>query len=77
MPIKYQIDLMREVLLDKGQQMIGISPAMERLRREIDLVARSDFSILITGETGVGKELVARAIHSGSARGDLLLLYVN
>jgi anaerobic nitric oxide reductase transcription regulator len=70
-------DLMREVLLDKGQQMIGTSPAMERLRREIDLVARSDFSILITGETGVGKELVARAIHSGSARGDLQLLYVN
>lgn len=36
-----------------------------------------DFSILITGETGVGKELVARAIHAASRRSDLPLLYVN
>ena len=70
-------DLMREVLLDKGKRMLGASKAMDRLRREIDLVARSDFSILITGETGVGKELVARAIHSASQRSDLPLLYVN
>ncbi|MDZ7582194.1 MAG: nitric oxide reductase transcriptional regulator NorR [Deltaproteobacteria bacterium] len=70
-------DLMREVLLDKGKKMLGASKAMDRLRREIDLVARSDFSILITGETGVGKELVARAIHSASHRRDLPLLYVN
>jgi len=70
-------DLMREVLLDKGKKMLGTSKAMDRLRREIDLVARSDFSILITGETGVGKELVARAIHSASQRSDLPLLYVN
>lgn len=70
-------DLMHEVLLDKGKKMLGVSKAMDRLRREIDLVARSDFSILITGETGVGKELVARAIHSASLRSDLPLLYVN
>ncbi|MGA8240555.1 MAG: sigma 54-interacting transcriptional regulator, partial [Desulfobacterales bacterium] len=70
-------DLMHEVLLDKGKKMLGASKAMDRLRREIDLVARSDFSILITGETGVGKELVARAIHSASQRSDLPLLYVN
>jgi anaerobic nitric oxide reductase transcription regulator len=70
-------DLMHEVLLDKGKKMLGASKAMDRLRREIDLVARSDFSILITGETGVGKELVARAIHSASQRSDLPMLYVN
>jgi anaerobic nitric oxide reductase transcription regulator len=70
-------DLMREVLLGKGKKMLGASKSMDRLRREIDLVARSDFSILITGETGVGKELVARAIHSASQRSDLPLLYVN
>ena len=70
-------DLMRDVLLDRGKEMIGTSKAMDQLRREIDLVARSDFSILITGETGVGKELVARAIHSASQRCDLPLLYVN
>ena len=41
---------------------------MQRLRAEIDLVARSDFTVLITGETGVGKELVARALHAASPR---------
>jgi anaerobic nitric oxide reductase transcription regulator len=41
---------------------------MEHLRREIELVARSDFTVLVLGETGVGKELVARAIHSASNR---------
>jgi anaerobic nitric oxide reductase transcription regulator len=50
---------------------------MGRLRREIDLVARSDFSVLISGETGVGKELVARAIHAASTRRDEPLIYVN
>ena len=70
-------DLIREAHLEKGARMIGNSQAMRRLQREIDLVAPSDFSILITGETGVGKELVARAIHAASKRDDQPLLYVN
>jgi anaerobic nitric oxide reductase transcription regulator len=70
-------DLVQEVRRDKGEAMIGRSPALNRLRREIDLVARSDFSVLITGETGVGKELVALAIHAASRRRDQPLLSVN
>ena len=50
---------------------------MAHLRSEIDLVARTDFPVLVTGETGVGKELVVRMLHSTSARADKPLVYVN
>jgi anaerobic nitric oxide reductase transcription regulator len=48
--------------------MIGRSPAMARLRHEIDVVASSELNVLILGETGVGKELIAKAVHGGSPR---------
>ncbi|MDX2171114.1 MAG: nitric oxide reductase transcriptional regulator NorR [Deltaproteobacteria bacterium] len=70
-------DLMRDLELRQGSQLIGVSPAMQRLRSEIELVARSDFTVLITGESGVGKELVARALHAASARREAALIYVN
>jgi len=70
-------DLVRDAHQRGGGELIGTSPAMNRLREEIDLVARSDFAVLITGETGTGKELVARAIHARSARKDAPLIYVN
>ena len=47
----------------------GDSPAMERLRQSVVLYARSQATVLITGETGTGKELVAQAIHSEGPRG--------
>lgn len=64
-------------LRDGGGQLIGTSPAMQRVRQEIDLVAISDFAVLVTGETGVGKELVARSVHHGSPRREEPLIYVN
>jgi len=48
--------------------LIGQSEVMERIKEDIDEVALLDTTILITGETGVGKELVARAIHERSNR---------
>lgn len=48
--------------------MIGHSQAMQRLRDDIAMVASSDLSVLITGETGTGKELVAQALHRQSTR---------
>jgi anaerobic nitric oxide reductase transcription regulator len=64
-------------LRDGGNQIIGTSAPIQRVRDEIELVAPSDFAVLITGETGVGKELVARAIHQSSGRGEQPLIYVN
>jgi anaerobic nitric oxide reductase transcription regulator len=70
-------ELMRDIERQRGAQLIGASGAMQQLNREIALVARSDFTVLITGETGVGKELVARALHAASQRRDAALIYVN
>jgi anaerobic nitric oxide reductase transcription regulator len=57
--------------------LLGTSDAMERLRQEIDLLGRSELNALITGETGVGKELVAHAIHAKSARAAKPIVHVN
>ena len=70
-------DLMRDVLLRRGAELIGATAAMQRLRKDVELVARSDFTVLITGETGVGKELVAREVHAASDRRAEPVLYVN
>lgn len=60
-----------------GSEILGTSPSIERLREEIGLAAPSDLSILIEGETGVGKELVARSIHRKSRRAAQALIHVN
>jgi anaerobic nitric oxide reductase transcription regulator len=70
-------DLLRDFWQRQGGELLGTSPAIERLRTEIGIVAKSSLPVLITGETGVGKELVARAIHAQSDRKDAPLLYVN
>jgi two-component system, NtrC family, response regulator AtoC len=53
---------------ETNAQLIGDSPEMQELRAEIARVAGSDAKVLITGESGVGKELVARAVHHQSLR---------
>ncbi len=53
---------------DGGVQLIGTSPAIERVREMIGLVAVADTTVLVLGESGTGKELVARSIHSRSSR---------
>lgn len=50
------------------QGLIGNHQTMQRLYRSIEIVAKEEYPVLITGETGTGKELVARAIHDLSAR---------
>ncbi len=58
-------------------QMVGRSPALEKVRQAIARVAPTDTTVLITGETGVGKELVARAIHDAGRRADKPMVKVN
>lgn len=57
--------------------LIGDSPAMVRLRETIAQVARADIDVLIEGETGTGKELVAAMLHRGSPRGARPFVAVN
>ncbi|CAM2832300.1 nitric oxide reductase transcriptional regulator NorR [Shewanella amazonensis] len=57
--------------------MVGNAPVMESLRQEILAVAGTDLSVLILGETGTGKELVARAVHQASPRANKALVYLN
>ncbi len=57
--------------------MVGRSPVMEKLRQEVRKVAASDAKVLILGENGTGKELVARAIHEQGALRDFPFVKIN
>ena len=57
-----------ETPVDHGAEIIGDTPAMRELFRVIGRLAQAPLSVLITGETGTGKELVARALHRESPR---------
>jgi formate hydrogenlyase transcriptional activator len=48
------------------EEIIGSSPALRQLLGQVAKVAPTDSTVLITGETGIGKELIARAIHKCS-----------
>ena len=70
----------REGASDPTQEwfgMVGASPAWVEVRKVIEKAAASPFSVLISGETGTGKELVARAIHRISSRRDGPFLKIN
>lgn len=58
-------------------QLVGSSPALAALVRQIDLVAATDATVLVLGESGSGKEVVARELHQRSARAQRPLVKVN
>lgn len=58
-------------------ELIGDSKLMSQLKHEASVVAASDLTVLILGETGVGKELIAQHIHHHSARASEPMIYVN
>ncbi|MGB5235004.1 MAG: nitric oxide reductase transcriptional regulator NorR [Candidatus Macondimonas sp.] len=60
-----------------GRTLVGHSAAMRHVEQEIDTVADTDLTVLITGETGTGKELVAQAIHARSRRAARPLITLN
>ena len=74
-----ETELLREELqaLHHGEALIGESQALRQILRDIGQVAETDATVLILGETGTGKELVARAIHAASTRRARQLVIVN
>ncbi len=59
------------------EEIVGTSAALRRVQRQVELVAPTDANVLILGETGTGKELVARAIHKMSSRRGLPFVTLN
>ncbi len=62
---------------DERYRMMGVSPALEKVWDAIRRAAPTNATVLLTGESGVGKELAARAIHSNSLRQDEAFIQVN
>jgi transcriptional regulator with GAF, ATPase, and Fis domain len=70
--------LQEEIRIENNHRgIIGSSAAIQKILRQVDLVAPTDATVLITGESGTGKELIARAIHEASRRRDRPLIRVN
>ncbi len=70
--------LQEEIKTHHGfEGIVGNSPALQRVLRQVEQVAPTDTTVLITGETGSGKELIARALHELSQRPDGPLITLN
>ena len=77
--LEHERDYLREevyVSMNFGR-IIGQSPALQQMLKRVEAVAETPASVLLHGESGVGKELVAHAIHARSARADGPLVKVN
>ncbi len=75
LPVNHQSNTLKNT--DESHEMVGNSHAIELLKNKLEIVADSGVNVLITGETGVGKELVALAVHRLSSRADQQLVYLN
>jgi transcriptional regulator with GAF, ATPase, and Fis domain len=70
--------LREEIRIDANfEEIVGRSPALMKVLHQVERVAVTDTTVLILGETGTGKELIARAIHNRSTRKDRPLVKVN
>lgn len=75
--LKQETKQLRKRVAAKGMQMIGESAAIKRVREIIEKVAPTEARVLITGENGTGKEVVAHLIHENSARANGPMVEVN
>jgi len=81
--LRHELEIERDYLRQEVQEtglfgeILGRSAALKRLLRQVEMVATTDASVLILGESGSGKELIARAIHQLSPRANKPLVKVN
>lgn len=77
--VKVENETLKDQLaaLSEGRDFIGISAAAEELRQKARLMGKTDSAVLITGETGTGKEILANMIHRCSGRADKPFVCVN
>jgi transcriptional regulator with GAF, ATPase, and Fis domain len=76
--IKSDFDALKQQLeANRFGDIIGACPSMREVFRTVEKVSGADISVLITGDTGTGKELIARAVHQGSPRKDGPFVVVN
>ena len=73
----YDRNIQKDDVNERFEAMVGNSAALRRVQRLIEVVAPTDATVLILGETGTGKELVAHAIHKMSSRRDLPFITLN
>ncbi len=68
--IKERLDFLkkRNDILNRFERVVGRSPAMQQVKEQADIAARNEFPVLIAGETGTGKEILAKCIHENSRR---------
>ncbi|MGH7455602.1 MAG: sigma-54-dependent transcriptional regulator, partial [bacterium] len=68
--IRRELEQRRKLQLAKNVEykIVGASAAIDKIRKEIQIVGKADATVLVEGETGTGKELVARALHATSPR---------
>src|SRR5262245_40181715 len=59
------------------ESIVGDSPPLREVLRQVEIVAPTDASVLVLGETGTGKQLIARAIHHGSRRRESRFVTIN
>lgn len=81
--LRHQLEQERDYLREEVEstssfgEILGRSPALERVLHQVAMVAATDAGVLVLGESGSGKELIARAIHQRSARAHKSLIKVN
>lgn len=81
--LRSQLALENEYLRDEIREthsyggIVGQSPGLRKILQQVELVAATESNVLVLGESGVGKELIARAIHDGSERADRPMVKVN
>ena len=75
--LRRELDLLRRSSTQDTEMIVGETPAMQQMMREAERAAAATVSVLITGETGTGKEVLARTIHSAGPRADKPFVPIN